>query len=73
MLVRGRAQSTAALPVGTIIVILLIWGIITVPLTVFGGIAGKNHHVSPPRNPIQSHHSTQMRARPCTLRDRLQN
>ncbi len=53
-LVRGRAQSTAALPVGTIIVILLIWGIITVPLTVFGGIAGKNHHVSPPRNPIQS-------------------
>lgn len=39
------AQSTAALPVGTIVVILLIWSVITIPLTVFGGIAGKNHQV----------------------------
>lgn len=37
-------RSTAALPIGTIIVILLIWGAVTIPLTVFGGIAGKNHH-----------------------------
>ncbi|GMH35994.1 hypothetical protein BSKO_03862 [Bryopsis sp. KO-2023] len=34
--------STAALPFGTIVVILLIWAAITIPLTIFGGIAGKN-------------------------------
>jgi hypothetical protein len=34
--------STAALPVGTIVIIMLIWGAVTIPLTVFGGIAGKN-------------------------------
>lgn len=38
-------QSTAALPFGTIVIILLIWSAITIPLTVFGGIAGKNHQV----------------------------
>ena len=42
---RPQPQSTAALPVGTIIIILLIWSVITIPLTVFGGIAGKNHQV----------------------------
>jgi len=36
------AQSTAALPFGTIVVILVIWSLVTIPLTVFGGIAGKN-------------------------------
>lgn len=35
-------RSTAALPFGTIVVILVIWGLVTIPLTVFGGIAGKN-------------------------------
>lgn len=38
-------QSTAALPFGTIVIIMLIWSAITIPLTVFGGIAGKNHQV----------------------------
>ena len=28
---------------GTIVIILVIWGLVTVPLTVFGGIAGKNY------------------------------
>jgi hypothetical protein len=37
------SQSTAALPFGTIVVILIIWGLVTIPLTVFGGIAGKNN------------------------------
>ena len=37
------SQSTAALPFGTIVVIILIWCAITIPLTVFGGIAGKNN------------------------------
>jgi len=36
-------QSTAALPFGTIVIILIIWGLVTVPLTIFGGIAGKNN------------------------------
>ena len=36
------SQSTAALPFGTIVVILVIWSLVTIPLTVFGGIAGKN-------------------------------
>ena len=40
---RGCLQSTAALPFGTIVVILVIWSLVTIPLTVFGGIAGKNH------------------------------
>jgi hypothetical protein len=35
-------RSTAALPFGTIVIILVIWGLVTIPLTVFGGIAGKN-------------------------------
>jgi Endomembrane protein 70 len=43
-------QSTAALPFGTIVIIMLIWSAITIPLTVFGGIAGKNHQV-----PLQPH------------------
>lgn len=35
-------NSTAALPFGTILVILLIWTLVTFPLLVLGGIAGKN-------------------------------
>jgi transmembrane 9 superfamily protein 1 len=35
-------NATAALPFGTIVVIILIWTIITAPLLVLGGIAGKN-------------------------------
>ncbi|GBF98650.1 hypothetical protein Rsub_11644 [Raphidocelis subcapitata] len=35
-------RSTAALPFGTIVIIVLIWGLVTIPLTVCGGIAGKN-------------------------------
>lgn len=34
--------STAALPFGTICIIVVIWALITLPLTVLGGIAGKN-------------------------------
>lgn len=34
--------ATAALPFGTIVVIVLIWTLITSPLLVLGGIAGKN-------------------------------
>ena len=37
------AQSTAALPFGTIVIVTVIWGLVTIPLTVFGGIAGKNN------------------------------
>jgi len=35
-------RSTAALPFGTIVVIFVIWALVTFPLTVLGGIAGKN-------------------------------
>lgn len=35
-------HATAALPFGTIVVIFLIWALITSPLLVLGGIAGKN-------------------------------
>ena len=35
-------QSTAALPFGTIVIILAIWALITIPLTIAGGIVGKN-------------------------------
>ncbi|KAI5677942.1 hypothetical protein M9H77_08892 [Catharanthus roseus] len=35
-------SSTAALPFGTILVIVLIWTLVTSPLLVFGGIAGKS-------------------------------
>eukprot|EP00244_Chara_vulgaris_P011221 TRINITY_DN547_c0_g1_i4.p1 TRINITY_DN547_c0_g1~~TRINITY_DN547_c0_g1_i4.p1 ORF type:complete len:692 (+),score=110.61 TRINITY_DN547_c0_g1_i4:247-2076(+) len=35
-------SSTAALPFGTIVIILIIWALVTFPLTVLGGIAGKN-------------------------------
>ncbi|CAD7700344.1 unnamed protein product [Ostreobium quekettii] len=34
--------STQALPFGTICVIIVIWALVTFPLTVIGGIAGKN-------------------------------
>ncbi|KAK4717133.1 hypothetical protein R3W88_015471 [Solanum pinnatisectum] len=34
--------ATAALPFGTIVVIFLIWALVTSPLLVLGGIAGKN-------------------------------
>ncbi|KAK9822258.1 hypothetical protein WJX81_008337 [Elliptochloris bilobata] len=35
-------RTTTALPFGTIVIILVIWALITFPLTVVGGIAGKN-------------------------------
>ncbi|KAF7834680.1 transmembrane 9 superfamily member 2-like [Senna tora] len=35
-------NSTAALPFGTIVVIFLIWTLVTSPILVLGGIAGKN-------------------------------
>ncbi|BDA41200.1 Transmembrane 9 superfamily member 3 [Coccomyxa sp. Obi] len=35
-------RSTAALPFGTIVIITLIWALITIPLTILGGIIGKN-------------------------------
>lgn len=35
-------QSTAALPFGTIVIITILWALVTFPLTVFGGILGKN-------------------------------
>lgn len=35
-------KATAALPFGTIVVIVLIWSLVTSPLLVLGGIAGKN-------------------------------
>ncbi|XP_020273471.1 transmembrane 9 superfamily member 2-like [Asparagus officinalis] len=35
-------SATAALPFGTIVVILLIWTLVTSPLLVLGGVAGKN-------------------------------
>lgn len=38
-------NSTAALPFGTILVILMIWMLVTSPLLVLGGIAGKNSKV----------------------------
>lgn len=34
--------STAAFPVGTIVIILLLWSLVTIPLTVVGGVLGKN-------------------------------
>ena len=39
-------RSTAALPFGTIVIIFVIWAVVTFPLTVLGGIAGKNTKVS---------------------------
>ena len=43
-------RTTTALPFGTIVIILVIWALITFPLTVLGGIAGKNSkaRASPP-------------------------
>mmetsp|Transcript_5318 Transcript_5318/g.8225 ORF Transcript_5318/g.8225 Transcript_5318/m.8225 type:complete len:589 (+) Transcript_5318:70-1836(+) len=41
-LVAMSYASTAALPIGTILVVFLIWALVTFPLTVFGGILGKN-------------------------------
>ncbi|CAH1412499.1 unnamed protein product [Lactuca virosa] len=37
--------ATAALPFGTIVVIVLIWSLVTSPLLVLGGIAGKNNKI----------------------------
>ncbi|GBG91531.1 hypothetical protein CBR_g52565 [Chara braunii] len=36
-------KATAALPFGTIVIIFLIWTLVTSPLLVLGGIAGKNN------------------------------
>ncbi|TYH10719.1 hypothetical protein ES288_A07G199500v1 [Gossypium darwinii] len=35
-------KATAALPFGTIVIIFLIWALVTSPLLILGGIAGKN-------------------------------
>ena len=35
-------NSQAALPFGTIVVIMVIWALVTIPLTVIGGIIGRN-------------------------------
>jgi hypothetical protein len=35
-------NSQAALPFGTIVVILVIWALVTLPLTIIGGIVGRN-------------------------------
>jgi len=40
-------RTTTALPFGTIVVVLVIWALITFPLTVLGGIAGKNSKARP--------------------------
>lgn len=37
--------STAALPVGTIIIMILIWLLVSAPLTIIGGVLGKNAKV----------------------------
>ena len=37
--------TTAALPFGTIVIIVVIWALVTFPLTVVGGIMGKNTKV----------------------------
>lgn len=38
-------KSTAALPFGTICIMLVLWALVTLPLTVVGAIAGKNSKV----------------------------
>ena len=38
-------RSTAALPFGTIVIIIFIWALVTFPLTVLGAIAAKNSKV----------------------------
>ncbi|CAA6667025.1 unnamed protein product [Spirodela intermedia] len=38
-------SATAALPFGTILVILLIWALVTLPLLVLGGVAAKSNRV----------------------------
>jgi hypothetical protein len=53
-------RSTAALPFGTICIILVIWALITFPLTVLGGIAGKNSKV----RRLCMHAAACIRARP---------
>jgi hypothetical protein len=35
-------RSTAALPFGTIVVMIVLWSLVTIPLTVLGGVAGRN-------------------------------
>lgn len=38
-------RSTAALPFGTIVIIIVIWALVTFPLTVLGGIGAKNSKI----------------------------
>lgn len=38
-------RSTAALPFGTICIIVVLWALVTLPLTIIGAIAGKNSKV----------------------------
>ena len=46
-------RTTTALPFGTIVIILVIWALITFPLTVLGGIAGKNSKARALPAPLQ--------------------
>ena len=54
-------RSTAALPFGTICVILIIWALVTFPLTVLGGIAAgpaSHPHACLPPPPSHTHSLT---------------
>lgn len=44
--------TTAALPFGTIVIIVIIWALVTFPLTVVGGIMGKNTKVGRARRAV---------------------
>lgn len=37
-----HTQTTAALPWQTIVILIVLWALVTIPLTVFGGVVGKN-------------------------------
>ena len=47
-------KSTAALPFGTICIMVILWALVTVPLTVLGAIVGKNGKVGSPPLPLSA-------------------
>ena len=61
-------QSTAALPFGTICIILVIWALITFPLTVLGGIAGKNSKVRSILSCLTDHPETKTKSKAVAVR-----
>ena len=65
-------QSTAALPFGTICIILVIWALITFPLTVLGGIAGKNSKVRSILSYLTTHPETKMKGKAVAVSARSQ-